>query len=144
MVLLLNQWCDFDAFQKNLSPNNVWKNLVYESKHYLCPFGLSSNLNKWDKHSRVVAMFLQKTQTCVDGFKLHTVLTDRKKIWPQRENRVIQPILPMCLQQNLSTTILCSLIPSKPNNVVSLLPCHKAKKLEEKTYFMKTIFLWHA
>ena len=74
-------------------PNFVDKILLYGWSLY--PFGLNGDVKKLDEHSRVLALFLQKIQICVDGFKLHIMVVEWKKTWLHRKNRVIHMILPM-------------------------------------------------
>ena len=58
-------------------PEPVQNMLFFYWKHHLMPFGLGCNVKKWDEHSRVLALFLQKIQTNEDGFKLHNMVADK-------------------------------------------------------------------
>ena len=63
------------------------------------------------------------------------------KIWPHRKNCVIHTILPIRPESFLSATILCSLKPETPNNIVSLSICHKLKSLTNK-FFQSLSLSW--
>ena len=75
---LWNQWLSFDALWKFESPNIVQKNIFYGWKHYLYPFWLGGDVKKWDEYSNVLALFVQKTQIGVYGFKLNNEVADKK------------------------------------------------------------------
>ena len=82
-------------------------------------FGLSGHVKKWDEHNRLLALFVQKTQLGVDGFKLHNMVADiKKEIRLHRKNCVIHMILPMQPEFVVSA---CSLKRSTPNNNVIFL-----------------------
>ena len=71
IAVLLNQWWNFDILWDFEWPKPVQHSLLYDCKHPLKPFGLVGNVMKWDEHSRVLALFIQKIQTKGDRV-IHT------------------------------------------------------------------------
>ena len=72
----MTNWCNFDALQDFKYLNNVYENLFYCWKHHLYLLELGGDVKKWDEHSRVLPLLVQKTEIGVDGFKLHNMVAD--------------------------------------------------------------------
>ena len=68
------------------------KNQFCGGKLHLYPFGIGGHIKKLCKHSRVLALFVQKTQTGVHGFKQQNMVEKYREI---------------CVNNNIASYFIC-------------------------------------